>query len=554
MKQDIPYRALELLVQNKKLNKKTLARAEKESLEKGLPIEQVVMESGEIDRMAYLQAASEVAGLPAFNLQVQKVSFSRAQMISQQVAEQIHAIPVSLDDGKLVLVMADPSDTFALERVATLTKLPVEPRLTYNPDIPGAIERAFSVKVDRITAETPMHAPRPAEARPSTLRFATATKGPELDVRLRNSVVQNLGVSRSVKIDGFVTASPAVGDGLVDTPQEKLEFLERNLIALTDPGDFQSRIHRILATAQAVCHADGASLLLLSEDRTELYFAAAVGSRAAELLKIRLPLNERSVAGFSVLHRNTLRVNDAVTDPRQSKATDAAINYRTRSLIAAPVTWEGEPLGVLEVVNKNVGSFDDEDVEFMQVLAVQAAVAAMVSRYSDAVKTFRSEAVEALRSVLDESSLQPRHHGELVGRVAVGLGRELKLSAHELERLELASRIHDIGIVGGMDGHAARGADMIARVRALADLVPVVRHHHEHFDGSGGPDHLEGDRIPRMARVLALAEAWIEGLERLGLQRRNEVLNEILAACGSRYDPALKIPFEIAVNTVTPAG
>lgn len=554
MKQDIAYRALELLVENRKLNKKSLARAERESVETGRPVEQVVVESGEVDRTAFLQAASLIAGVPSFNLQVQKVSFSRAQMISRQVADQVQAIPVSLENGKLTVVMADPKDTFAVERIATLTGLEVEPRVTYNPDIPPAIEKAFSVKVDRITADTPHGAAQPAETRSPGMRFATATRGPELDVRLRNSVVQNLGTSRSVKIDGFVTAKASPAEGRLDTPQEKLEFLERNLIALTEPGDFKTRMQRILTTARAVCHADGASLLLLSEDRTELYFAAAVGSRAEELLKIRLPLNEHSVAGFSVLHRNTLRVNDAATDPRQSKATDAAINYRTRSLIASPVSWEGEPVGVLEVVNKVDGSFDDDDVEFMQVLAVQAAVASVLSRSSDAVRTFRREAVEALRTMLETSGLQLRHHGELVCRVATALGRELKLSPHELERLELASYIHDVGLLGGAEGHAARGADTVGRISALADLVPVIRHHHEHFDGSGGPDHLEGDRIPRMARLLAMAEAWIEGLERLGLHRRNDVLHEILAACGSRYDPALKIPFEIAVNAVTPAG
>ena len=112
-----------------------------------------------------------------------------------------------------------------------------------------------------------------------------------------------------------------------------------------------------------MCRSDGASVLRLSEDRTELYFAHAVGSRTEELMKIRLPLDERSVAGFSILRRQTLRVSDAAIDPRQSKKTDQQIGYQTRSLVAAPIFWEGEPLGVLEVVNKIQGSFDDDDVE-----------------------------------------------------------------------------------------------------------------------------------------------------------------------------------------------
>lgn len=553
MKQDIPSRALELLVQNRRLNRKSLARVEQDSARTGKPVEQVLVEAGEIDRPTYLGAASEVAGVPPFNLQAQKISYTRAQMISRQVADQIPALPVALEDGRLVVVMGDPTDTFAIERLSTLTKLPIVPRVTYNPDFPEAIDKAFAVKIERIDAATPHgQAAAASEERPSTMKFATATRAPELDVRLRNSIVKGLGAGRSVKIDGFVTAAPR-RDARLDTPEEKLEFLERNLLRITEPGDFKKRIGTILDTAQSVCRADGASLLLLSEDRTELYFALATGPRTEGLAKIRLPLDEHSVAGFSILHRQTLRVNDAATDPRQSKETDAAIGYRTRSLIAAPVSWEGEPLGVLEVVNRIEGSFDDEDVELMQLLAVQASVATVVSRLADQAKNVRREAVAAFREVLEQAGFQTRSHGELVARVAVALGEELKLSPQELERLELAAYVHDLGLLRGAEQHAERGADLLGRVQALSDVAEVVRHHHASFDGTGNPGGLSGSQIPRLARILALAEAWIEGLERLGLTRRNEVLREILAACGTRFDPALKIPFEIAVNAVTPS-
>ena len=70
------------------------------------------------------------------------------------------------------------------------------------------------------------------------------------------------------------------------------------------------------------------------------------------------------------------------------------------------------------------------------------------------------------------------------------------------------------------------------------------------FARGGEPDAT----VPRLSRILALAVAWIEGLERTGLSGRQQILREILQDCGSRFDPALKIPFEIAVNAVTPPG
>ncbi len=445
----------------------------------------------------------------------------------------------------MVVVLGDPTDTFAVERVATLTRLPVSPRITYNPDLPGAIEKAFAVKVERIGADTPHHQESPPAGRPA-MKFATATRTPDLSTRLRDSVVGKLGVSRTVKIDGFVTNLAAAPDSPVDTPQDKLEYLERNMIQLTETGDFQQKVEALVQSAGTVCRADGASLLLLSEDRTELYFAHVVGANAEALLKIRLPLNEHSVAGHSVLRRQTLRISDAVTDPRQSKETDAAIGYRTRSLIAAPLLWEGEPLGVLEVVNKLEGSFDDDDVEFMQILAGQAAVAVRLARLAQQVDGFRQQTISLFQDVLDRSGLQKRSHGELVARVAVALGQELKLSAAELERLELAARVHDVGRLQEGDESV-----LLGRIQALSDVAAVLRHQHTPYSG-GSPDQPSGQAIPRLSRILALAVAWIEGLERSGLAARREVLRDILAACGTRYDPTLKIPFEIAIQAVTP--
>ena len=104
-----------------------------------------------------------------------------------------------------MVVFADPADTFAVERVVTLTRLPVSPRVTSNPDIAGAIDKAFAVKVQHIGAETPQHSESPPAERPA-MKFATATRTPDLGTRLRDSVVNKIGASRTVKIDRFVTA------------------------------------------------------------------------------------------------------------------------------------------------------------------------------------------------------------------------------------------------------------------------------------------------------------------------------------------------------------
>jgi len=81
-------------------------------------------------------------------------------------------------------------------------------------------------------------------------------------------------------------------------------------------------------------------------------------------------------------------------------------------------------------------------------------------------------------------------------------------------------------------------------------VAAVVRRVRAPYARGGEPD----PDIPRLSRILSLAVAWIEGLERVGLSGRHQVLREILQECGTRFDPALKIQFEIAVNAVTPPG
>jgi putative nucleotidyltransferase with HDIG domain len=116
-------------------------------------------------------------------------------------------------------------------------------------------------------------------------------------------------------------------------------------------------------------------------------------------------------------------------------------------------------------------------------------------------------------------------HSHRVCRYAVAVAHELKLPLQEVERVRRAAAIHDIGKVEMPAGlvnkpgaltpaefaivkrHAAAGA-RIARQFGHADLAPIIRHHHERFDGDGYPDGLVGEDIPLGARIVAVADTF----------------------------------------------
>jgi HD-GYP domain-containing protein (c-di-GMP phosphodiesterase class II) len=122
----------------------------------------------------------------------------------------------------------------------------------------------------------------------------------------------------------------------------------------------------------------------------------------------------------------------------------------------------------------------------------------------------------------------------------------------------LAALLHDLGKLGIADAilekpdpltdeewaaikrHSEIGARMIEPLEALSGVVPVVRHHHEHYDGNGYPDGLEGEEIPLAARIVAAADAY--DVMRRGRPYRPrltqaEALEELSREAGLQFDP-----------------
>jgi diguanylate cyclase (GGDEF)-like protein len=153
-----------------------------------------------------------------------------------------------------------------------------------------------------------------------------------------------------------------------------------------------------------------------------------------------------------------------------------------------------------------------------------------------------------------------RGHMQAVEQATLRLARALQLSAEDTEALKLASRLHDIGMAMIPDAildktnkltaqewaqvrrHSAIAADWLDQVPALKHLAPLVRHHHERFDGGGYPDGLKGEATPYLARVLAVADAYgsmtSDWLGHKGM-KPEEARAALRAGAGTQFDPAI---------------
>lgn len=142
------------------------------------------------------------------------------------------------------------------------------------------------------------------------------------------------------------------------------------------------------------------------------------------------------------------------------------------------------------------------------------------------IRNMFTQTVRALASAIDARDPSTKLHSEHVSTIAVEIGQALGLSEADLEQLEWAGLLHDIGKIGIRDAvllkperltreerilmneHPVKGEEILKGVDKLARERPLIRHHHEWYNGSGYPDRLIGEEIPLLARVLHVADAF----------------------------------------------
>jgi signal transduction histidine kinase len=152
----------------------------------------------------------------------------------------------------------------------------------------------------------------------------------------------------------------------------------------------------IIETAADVLGCEATSILLYDDATDRLHFAAATGADPDSLAEIPVPL-EDSIAGTIFTTNEPIIIDDTAQDERHFGEVDDETAFQTRSLVGVPMQIDGEPVGVLEGLNKTDGAFTDDDVATLSVLAAQAAIAIRNARQVQAL-----EAANAKLSRLDE--------------------------------------------------------------------------------------------------------------------------------------------------------
>ena len=225
----------------------------------------------------------------------------------------------------------------------------------------------------------------------------------------------------------------------------------------------------------------------------------------------------------------------------------------------APLVLDGGRLGCIAAAAPAVGTFGDRELTLLAGIAHQAKLALLNAHSFETLEGTFLSTVEALANALEASDEYTSSHARWITDLALRVGTRLGLGPTALKRLELGALFHDIGKIGIpatiltkpgrltaderaiIQQHPVLGERIIAPIERLQEVRPIVRHCHEHFDGSGYPDQLVGDSIPIEARIILTCDAFHAMTTDRPYRKRlstREAIRRLEENSGTQFDPS----------------
>lgn len=266
----------------------------------------------------------------------------------------------------------------------------------------------------------------------------------------------------------------------------------------------------------------------------------------------------RTILKTAVDRKESIISNDALVDERFIHSR-SLVDRRVRSAMCAPLVNRGKVLGIiyLDSVDK-ANLYTKDDLSLLSAMALKAGIALDNAQLYDDMRSQFFNTVETLVRAIQARDHYTSGHSARVSRYALLIAERLGLSTKEKHHLYLTSMLHDIGKIGLPDkllnrpgklteeeirtvrDHVKVGASMLKALGEMHPIVPLILHHHEAYDGSGYPDGLEGDQIPLISRIVAVADtfdAMTSDRPYRKARSRAEAIAELKRCAGKNFDP-----------------
>lgn len=324
------------------------------------------------------------------------------------------------------------------------------------------------------------------------------------------------------------------------------------------------------------------------------YKIMAIDDDAGILDSLKVVLNKNGYAidiytnpldAIEVLRKDhyDLLLLDFIMDPLHGDQVVEQIREFDKSLYILLLTGHKDLAPPLETLKKlDIQGYCEKSSDFEQLLLlIQSGLKSvdqmkLINRINDELADKNDEleksymdTIGILRQTVEAKDPYTRGHSDRVSEYSVLIGQKLNLDDKTIHTLKIGGLFHDIGKIGIPDSillkeskldddeysqiknHPSIGAHILGDVAMFKDIIPIVLHHHEKFDGHGYPSQLKGEDIPYLARIAAVADTFDAMTSKRSYRNAlplDVVKDEIKRCSGTQFDPAIAEVFLDILN------
>jgi len=330
----------------------------------------------------------------------------------------------------------------------------------------------------------------------------------------------------------------------------------------------QKAFNLIVDSIVKLIKCNSVTLRILSKDRKKLILEAGHGLTKEHLFQKEIK-STQGIAGLALREGKPIIINDISKDKRYGYFSFNK-KEKIKSLVSVPLIIRRKKVGVLSVYHHKPSFYDRESAKILTLFAEQSAVALEIAQLFEELESNFLNTIRALSVLIDIKDRYTHGHSKKVQEYSSWIANELGLSERQKKIIEYSAFLHDIGKIGIsprilnkktpltpndwkiIKCHPANGAEAIDRLGFMKELVPIIYHHHERYDGTGYPDNIKGHEIPLGSRILAVADAYDAMTSDRPYRKAystEKAIEELRKCAGTQFDPKIVDCFIKAITS-----
>ncbi|MBI1831818.1 MAG: HD domain-containing protein [Planctomycetes bacterium] len=325
---------------------------------------------------------------------------------------------------------------------------------------------------------------------------------------------------------------------------------------MTHISHLEDLLRSILADTIAALNAQRGSIILADPITGELSLKASHAPRLNPALPMKTFSKTLVKRCFDL--GESLLCEDVNADESLVLARSVRHGAMT-SIITALLRTPRKRLGILHLDRGMLDDpFTENDLYYADAIAASVAVGIETAQLVDQQREQFIQTVSTLARAVEMRDQYTGDHSRRVTDFSLALADELKLAPNEKYQIQIGTPLRDIGKIGiddailrkpgkltqgefeHMKTHTTKGANMLDSMMHLIPMIPIVRHHHERWDGSGYPDHLSHEQIPLIARIVSVADAFdamTSDRPYRSAMSADRAFLELITQAGTHFDP-----------------